>query len=131
MSENTPEPVIGDSPPSANTWLSNSVYDKLKFLTQIVLPGIGTLYFTLSGIWHFPNPEEVVGTIVAVTAFLGLFLGASTKQYMNTDARFDGTINVSPDPDDENATNLNVQLDPAAIVDKDEVVVKVNKRNLP
>ena len=131
MSENTPEPVLGEAPPSANVWLSNKTYDRLKFLTQIILPGAGTLYVGLALLWGFPEPEKVSGSIVVITTFLGLFLGASTKQYMNTDARFDGTINVSPDPDDENATNLNVQLDPAAIVDKDEVVVKVNKRNLP
>ena len=30
--------------------LSNKIYDVLKYVTQIVLPAIGTLYFALSGI---------------------------------------------------------------------------------
>lgn len=121
------EPVVGDAPPSANTWLSNEVYDKLKFLTQVILPGVGALYFALAGLWDLPSADAVVGTIVAVDAFLGLFLGASTKQYMNTDARFDGAVNISQHPEDENASNLHVQLDPTSLAQKDEITVKVNR----
>lgn len=124
----TPDPVVGDSPPTANTLLSNNVYDKLKFLTQVLLPGVGALYFALAGIWGLPSAEEVVGTIVAVDAFLGLFLVGATKQYNNTDARFDGAVNISPHPDDpENSSNLHVQLDPASLAEKDEITVKVNR----
>ena len=31
--------------------LSNKAYDVLKFIAQIVLPALGTLYFALSKIW--------------------------------------------------------------------------------
>lgn len=60
---------------------STKVYDILKFITQIVLPAIGTLYFTLASIWGFPYGEEIVGTIMAVDTFLGICLGVSTKTY--------------------------------------------------
>lgn len=61
--------------------LSNKVYDVLEFFAQYVLPALGTLYFTLSGIWGFPKGEEVVGTITAVDAFLGVILGISSATY--------------------------------------------------
>lgn len=61
--------------------LSNKVYDVLKFIAQILLPAIGTLYFALARIWDFPFAEEIVGTITAVDAFLGALLGISTIQY--------------------------------------------------
>ncbi len=61
--------------------IDNKTYDVLKFIAQILLPAVGTLYFTLAGIWGFPYPEEVVGTIVAVDTFLGVLLGISTSQY--------------------------------------------------
>ena len=61
--------------------LSNKVYDILKFVAQILLPAIGTLYFALARIWQFPFAEEVVGTITAIDAFLGALLGISTMQY--------------------------------------------------
>lgn len=61
--------------------MSNSVYDALKFIAQILLPAIGTLYFALARIWELPLAEQVVGTITAVDAFLGALLGISTAQY--------------------------------------------------
>ena len=64
--------------------MSNKVYDVLKFIAQIILPAIGTLYFALARIWGFPYAEEIVGTITAVDAFLGALLGISTAQYNKT-----------------------------------------------
>ena len=61
--------------------MSNRVYDVLKFIAQIVLPALGTLYFALASIWGLPYGEEIVGTITAVDAFLGALLGLSTAQY--------------------------------------------------
>ena len=64
--------------------LSNRAYDILKWIAQLLLPALGTLYFALAGIWGFPYGEEVVGTITAVDTFLGVVLGISTKVYNDT-----------------------------------------------
>lgn len=61
--------------------MSNKCYDILKFIAQIVLPAIGTLYFALARIWGFPFAEEIVGTITAIDAFLGALLGISSIGY--------------------------------------------------
>lgn len=61
--------------------LTNKAYDVLKFIAQILLPAIGTLYFALAKIWGFPYAAEIVGTISAVDAFLGALLGISTAAY--------------------------------------------------
>ena len=61
--------------------MSNEVYDVLKYVAQIVLPAMATLYFALAQIWGFPYGEEVVGTITAIDAFLGALLGISSHQY--------------------------------------------------
>lgn len=61
--------------------MSNKVYDVLKFIAQILLPALGTLYFALAGIWGFPYAEQVVGTITAVDTFLGVVLGISSANY--------------------------------------------------
>ena len=60
---------------------SNKTYDVLKWIAQILLPALGTLYFALANIWAFPYAEEIVGTVTAVDAFLGILLGISTSQY--------------------------------------------------
>lgn len=61
--------------------MSNKVYDVLKWIAQILLPALGTLYFALASIWGFPYGEEIVGTITAVDTFLGVLLGLSTSVY--------------------------------------------------
>ena len=61
--------------------MDNKVYDVLKWIAQILLPAIGTLYFALAQIWGFPYAEQIVGTITAIDAFLGVLLGISTYQY--------------------------------------------------
>ena len=61
--------------------LTNKQYDILRYIAQIVLPALGTLYFALSSIWGLPYGEQIVGTITAVDAFLGALLGLSTAQY--------------------------------------------------
>ena len=61
--------------------MSNRTYDILKWVAQILLPSIGTLYFALAGIWGFPYGEEIVGTITAIDTFLGVILGISTMNY--------------------------------------------------
>lgn len=61
--------------------MSNKTYDILKYIAQIVLPALATLYFALSQIWGFPYGEEIVGTIAAVDAFLGAVLKISSDNY--------------------------------------------------
>lgn len=64
--------------------LSNKMYDTLKWIAQYLLPAAGALYFALAGIWGLPYGEEIVGTVTAVDAFLGIILGISTVQYKKT-----------------------------------------------
>ena len=62
--------------------MTNRCYDVLKYIAQIVLPALGTLYFALAKIWPLPYGAEIVGTITAVDAFLGALLKLSTDQYL-------------------------------------------------
>lgn len=61
--------------------LNNRVYDSLKWVAQILLPAIATLYFALASIWGLPYGEQIVGTITAIDTFLGVLLGISTYNY--------------------------------------------------
>lgn len=61
--------------------LTNKAYDKLKWIAQYLLPALGTLYFALASIWNLPYQKEVLGTITAITAFLGVILGISSANY--------------------------------------------------
>ena len=61
--------------------LSNQTYNTLKWIAQILLPALATLYLALAGLWGFPHTEAVVGTITAVDTFLGALLGLASKNY--------------------------------------------------
>lgn len=61
--------------------MDNRLYDVIKYIAQIVLPALATLYFALSKIWGLPYGEEIVGTISAIDVFLGALLGLSSMNY--------------------------------------------------
>lgn len=64
-----------------NLVFKNKTYDVLKYIAQVVLPALGTLYFALAGIWGLPYGEQVVGTITALDTFLGALLHVSSNTY--------------------------------------------------
>ncbi len=70
--------------------MSNKLYDILKYIAQVVLPALGTLYFALAGIWGFPYGEQIVGTITAVDTFLGVLLKLSSNSYYKGEHSDDG-----------------------------------------
>lgn len=61
--------------------MKDSTYDILKWIAQILLPALATLYAALVGVWGLPYGTQVVGTISAVDIFLGALLGVSTANY--------------------------------------------------
>ena len=65
--------------------MSNKTYNILKWIAQILIPAIATLYFGLSKLWGFPCGEEVVGTLSLIDVFLGSLLGISAIQYNRGD----------------------------------------------
>ncbi len=61
--------------------MSNKVYDWLKWIAQVLLPALGTLYAALGAALGWGNVDVVVSVIMAVDAFLGALLGLSTARY--------------------------------------------------
>ena len=106
--------------------MSNKTYDVLKYIAQIVLPALGTLYFTLAGIWNLPAAEQVVGTIVAVDTFLGVVLQLSSVAYAKSEERFDGAIHVE-ETQEKKVFSLELKGDPNEIDQKDQLLFKVEQ----
>lgn len=104
----------------------NKLYDQLKFIAQVILPAAGTLYFTLSQIWGLPSAGEVVGTITAVDTFMGVALHISNVQYTNSDAQFDGHVDVVDTPEKKSYV-LNLKGDAEDLDQQDELRLKIKK----
>lgn len=104
--------------------LNNRLYDALAYLQRIALPAFGALYAGLSQVWGFPEPAKVVSTIVVICAFLGALLNLAAKAFNDSDAKFDGKINVV-DTETKTLYDMEIHGDPSDIKDKDEVTFKV------
>ena len=61
--------------------MSNNVFDVLRWVAELLIPALGTLYFALAQIWGWPYGEAIVGTLTAIDAFLGVILGISRSSY--------------------------------------------------
>lgn len=62
--------------------LNDKLYDVLKWVCMIVSPALCTLLVTLTSLWGWAIPiEAIVGTITAVTTFIGVLIGISTYNY--------------------------------------------------
>ena len=61
--------------------MSNKTYDILKWIAQLLLPALATLYLALADTWGLPYGEQVSVTIMAVDTFLGVVLGISSANY--------------------------------------------------
>ena len=70
--------------------MKNSTYDKLKFIAQIFLPAVATLWVAISTIWNLPLADQIEDTITAVIVFLdtllGLTLAKASSDYHKGDA---------------------------------------------
>jgi len=113
-----------DASKSSNI-LSSKQYDIIKWLTVTLLPAIGTLYFALATIWNFPAGEQVLGTLLAVQAFIGVVMGVSTKQYEESGDKYVGEINVHETPE-KLSYSLDLKDAPEDLKEKDEATFKVN-----
>jgi hypothetical protein len=105
--------------------ITGKLYNWLKYLAQIALPALGTLYFTVASIWHIAGADKVVGTIMAVDAALGVLLGISQVNY-NKQIANAGELHV----DNENQMKFVLDSDKTdvdALGDKQEVRFKVRK----
>lgn len=116
LPEETPaeEQVVVPAPETPKPFLSNVLYARLKWATLILLPAVSAAYFALSNVLGLPAAEQVVGTIAVLCTFLGTVLGFSSRQYNNSGAAFDGSVNLEPDYEND-LTNVGVSIDPASL----------------
>lgn len=60
---------------------SNKTYDILKWIAQILLPALITLYGVIGATCNIPHTQAVLTIATAVDAFLGTILGISSHNY--------------------------------------------------
>lgn len=102
--------------------ISNKTYDILKWIAQFLLPGLGTLYFTLCSIWGLPYGEQVIGTITALDTFLGVLLGISSTIYQG-----DGTMVIDTTDPERDIYRMELNDDIESLSEKEALHFKVKR----
>ena len=120
---------------NSTPFLSNSTYDKLKWVAVTVLPSLATFMFAIGAIFDWAWASAAVGVITATGVLLGSVIGVSSKQYKNSgraDAPEVGVINVIDDPEKNKLTyDLAVNMDPEALKDMRKVAFLINTDRPP
>ena len=100
--------------------LTNEMYDRLKWIAQILIPALGTLYFALCRIWGLSYGEQILGTVVSIDTFLGALLGLSSANYQG-----DGTMVVDRSDPEKDIYRMEVNGSIDDLGNKETVVFKV------
>jgi len=61
--------------------MSTDLYDFLKWLVKVALPGLGVAYISLAATWGFPYADVVPVVASAIALLLGTVLQISAKQH--------------------------------------------------
>jgi len=115
--------------PVPTPFLSGKTYDGLKWVAQYGLPALGTLYFVLAAIWGLANSEQVIGTITALDAFLGVILGISTRSYIASGAKYDGTLVIDTSHPLKDTYSLEVSTPLEKVAIKNDIVLKIQNQS--
>lgn len=106
--------------------LNNKVYDILSMIAKYILPGLGTFYFAIAGIWGLPYGEQITGTITALVTLLFAVLRISKGSY-NKEG-MDGVLEVDETGDATDVYSLILNIPFEQISSQKKVMLSVNKK---
>jgi hypothetical protein len=107
--------------------LPAKVYNFIKYLVLIIMPGISTLYMAVANAWNWDHITNVSLTLAAITTFMGGLVGLSARNYNHSDAKYFGEIHTERTDEGAVITHQVFNEDPngGVIADKKEVIFKV------
>ncbi len=99
--------------------IPDKLYDGIRFLAQVLLPAVGTLYFLFKG------ADAVVGVILVAVFVLGAFLWVAQRVYAKRIGH--GDLIVEEDSDGPIGMRLALDQTPEELIVRREVRFKVKK----
>ena len=70
--------------------MNKKIYDTMRFIADLLLPALGTLYAALGQVWPFPYVEQIVATVMAGVAFMDAVLKVSKNKYDKSQQNING-----------------------------------------
>jgi hypothetical protein len=105
--------------------MSDKQYNALKHAALVGVPALATLYFVIATTWHIPHLDQIMATFTAINTFLGGTAAASSLKYNNSDAKYDGVVEVRDVGADKRTFALSLNVDPEDIPNMNDVRLKV------
>ena len=119
--------VMKDNMSKTDHLLSNRAYDILNWVALTTLPALGTLYFAMASIWGLPGAEKVLGSLAALSTFIGALIKVSNRTYHNSESKYDGTMDIWTDPaTGTKLHSLNLNRDPETLSESSDIKFKIN-----
>lgn len=109
-----------NTPVKTGVALSNASYDLLRRFVEIILPGVGSLYFGVAQIWGLPNADKVVGTVAVLTIFMALVLRASRSSFNAQEPQYDGEVIQ----DEDGVYRIQPSVEAEELISKKQLVFK-------
>jgi len=88
---------------------SNKIYNILKLVALVILPGLAAFYIAFAAIWKLPDAQQVAGSIAAINTFLGAVLHISSSVYKPVP---DGKLIVDRSDPDKDVASLEFDKQP-------------------
>jgi Putative phage holin Dp-1 len=118
MEDSTKQPVT----------IPSTIYDKLKSFVQVVGPALITFYLFAGHAYGWSNVEVNAGVATSFLVAVGVAVTWLSANFKKSDARFDGVIEVTEDPNTglKNASLILKNYEnPADVVNQKEATFKV------
>lgn len=109
---------------------SNRTYDVAKQFAQLVLPALQAFYLAISTIWGLDYTEQVVATIAAVNVLLGALVTFASKVYNNSDAKYDGSIDIVDNGVSTPVAAFDIGVSPEELTKRKDVTFKVTHEEI-
>lgn len=100
------------------------IYNTLKPLNRLVVPGAGTIYWGLSKAFALPHESVVLGLFIVVAAILGVILQVMGKKYEGKHV-FQGELVVTETREGKKVFSLELDKAPEELARMDSITFKV------
>ena len=99
--------------------ISNKLYDVLKWVALVAIPGIEVFWMTVGKVWSLPYLTEIGTTIAAVGLLIATLIGVSSRSYYKTRQDSHG-VEYEPYDEDEDIEDYEDNDEPDSFDEYDD-----------
>lgn len=107
--------------------MTNKLYERLKFIHQIVIPLSAFAYLIIGSLFDWEHVKDVLTVYVIGSSLLGVWLAISTRKYHLNGNQYDGVMVVEENAEGGFVYSLVLDTDVDELRDKHSITFQVRK----